>query len=71
MSAPRHRQRGPNVAHAPAAPAELRRRRTEQIPTGADHFVWFAGEVVLGPAARRRDDIIAGITALSGEDPGR
>jgi hypothetical protein len=69
------RDRRPRAGYAPAAPAELRRRRTEQLPTGADHFVWFAGEVALGPPRVYRDETMARLTALYGrsppEDPGR
>jgi hypothetical protein len=38
-----YRQR---AGHAPARPAELRRRRTERVPSTADVFQWLPGEFV-------------------------
>jgi hypothetical protein len=52
MKRPR-RHRFAGSGHAPAAPRESR-RRVEQIPTGADCFNWFAGEVVLSVRKPKR-----------------
>jgi hypothetical protein len=51
MSAPRrYRPRG---AHAPARPAEMKRRRSERIPVGQDMWDWRPNELVLGPSPKR------------------
>jgi hypothetical protein len=50
----RRRQRRPRAARAPAAPLELRRRRPEQIPTGADVFPWKVGELIEGVRKPKR-----------------
>jgi hypothetical protein len=55
--------------HRPAAPLEGRRRRVEQIPSGADCFNWRPlVELVEGPAPRRIG-FAARLQALYGRSP--
>jgi hypothetical protein len=61
---PRSRYR-PNACRAPSAPPEMKRRRLESVPTGANSFDWQAGELVRGPSSRR-DGFWARLESLYG-----
>jgi hypothetical protein len=69
------RDRRPRAGHAPAMPAESRRRRLELVPSGDDqHFAWrpFV-ELVEGPRPKRVGftERLQALYGRSPEDPGR